>query len=75
MADLTFSGSGVPARAPEGRKGRSQAGPKGPQLEVGAQRAPRCYTSSIIYGVNYKLPYMTSLEPVNNSKGLLGLLN
>ena len=26
--------------APEGREGRSQAGPKGHQLEVGARRAP-----------------------------------
>ena len=28
------------AWAPEGREGRSQAGPKGHQLEVGARRAP-----------------------------------
>ena len=28
------------ARAPEGRKGRSQGGPKGRRLEVGARRAP-----------------------------------
>ena len=27
--------------APVGREGRSQAGPKGRQLEVGARRAPR----------------------------------
>ena len=32
---------GHTAWAPEGREGRSQAGPKGRQLEVGARRAPR----------------------------------
>ena len=32
---------GHPAWAPEGREGRSQAGPKGHQLEVGARRAPK----------------------------------
>ena len=32
---------GHTAWAPEGRKGRSQAGPKGRDLEVGAQRASR----------------------------------
>ena len=31
---------GLAASAPEGREGRSP-GPKGPQLEVGARRAPR----------------------------------
>ena len=32
---------GHTAWAPEGREGRSQAGPKGRKLEVGARRAPR----------------------------------
>ena len=32
---------GHTAWAPEGREGRSQAGPKGRKLEVGAWRAPR----------------------------------
>ena len=32
---------GHTAWAPDGREGRSQAGPKGRQLEVGARRAPR----------------------------------
>ena len=32
---------GHPAWAPEGREGRSQAGPKGHQLEVEARRAPK----------------------------------
>ena len=31
----------------EGREGRSQAGPKGRQLEVGAQRAPRLLVYNI----------------------------
>ena len=31
---------GHTAWAPEGREGRSQAGPKGRQIEVGARRAP-----------------------------------
>ena len=41
-------GVGHTAWAPEGRKARSLAGPKGPKLEVGAQRAPKllvCYIS------------------------------
>ena len=29
------------ARAPKGREGRSQAGLKGPKLEVGARSAPK----------------------------------
>ena len=33
-------GVGHTAWAPEGREGRSQAGPKGHQIEVGARRAP-----------------------------------
>ena len=32
---------GHTAWAPEGREGRSQAGPKGRKLEVGARRAPK----------------------------------
>ena len=46
MAGLTLGGPDVPAWAPEEREGRSQDGPKGLQLEVGARRAPRllvCY--------------------------------
>ena len=34
-------GVGHTAWAPEGREGRSQAGPKGRQLEVGPRRGPR----------------------------------
>ena len=42
---------GHTAWAPEGREGRSQAGPKGHQLEVGARRAPKLlvYTYSVIH--------------------------
>ena len=43
---------GHTAWAPEGREGRYQAGPKGPKgrnLEVGAQRAPRLLVYDIIY--------------------------
>ena len=36
---------GLATWAPEGREGRSQ-GPKGPQLEVGARRAPRLLVST-----------------------------
>ena len=34
-------GVGHTAWAPKGREGRSQVGPKGHQLEVGARRAPK----------------------------------
>ena len=37
---LDASGVLDAAWAPEGREGRSQGGPKGHQLEVGARRAP-----------------------------------
>ena len=37
---LDTSGVLDAACMPEGREGRSQAGPKGHQLEVGARRAP-----------------------------------
>ena len=37
----TTCGVGHTAWVPEGREGRSQAGPKGRKLEVGAQRAPK----------------------------------
>ena len=39
-------GVGHTAWAPVGREGRSQAGPKGRKLEVGARRAPRLLVSS-----------------------------
>ena len=38
---LDASGVLDAAFAPEGREGRSQAGPKGHQLEIGARRAPK----------------------------------
>ena len=37
------------AWAPKGHEGRSQAGPKGQQLEVGAQRVPKLLVFYIIY--------------------------
>ena len=39
---------GHTASVPEGREGRSQAGPKGRSLEVGARRAPRLLVGHII---------------------------
>ena len=49
---------GHTAWAPEGREGRSQAGPNGRNLEVGPQRGPRLL-----------VPYMLLLsKSINNSK-------
>ena len=42
-------GVGHTAWAPEGREGRSQAGPKGRQLEVGPRRGPRLLVHIYIY--------------------------
>ena len=39
---------GHTASAPKGREGRSQAGPKGYELEVGAQRAPKLLVHNIL---------------------------
>ena len=43
-------GVGHTAWAPEGREGRSQAGPKGRQLEVGSRRGPRLLV--LLYWMN-----------------------
>ena len=40
---------GHTAWAPEGREGRSQGGPKGHRLEVGARRAPKLLVSNILH--------------------------
>ena len=42
------------ACAPEGREGRSQAGPKGHQLEVGARRAPKLLVFNISFCLHCK---------------------
>ena len=42
---------GHTAWAPEGREGRSQRGPKGRKLEVGARRAPKLLVVDIVVDV------------------------
>ena len=43
---------GHTAWAPEGREGRSQRGPKGRKLEVGARRAPKLLVCIYLYWIN-----------------------
>ena len=52
---------GHTAWAPEGREGRSQAGPKGRKLEVGAQRAPRL----LVFKLKKKKIIWTSIIPLD----------
>ena len=43
---------GHTARAAEGREGRSRAGPKGHQLEVGARRAPKLLVIYMVLSIS-----------------------
>ena len=60
---------GHTAWAPEGREGRSQRGPKGLKLEVGAQRAPKLLV--LIYSLP---PYVWQIFALNTDFADIGLI-